>query len=83
MKLIPEPVTKKQLENSQKFLKVLTPLRIIPLAGWYIADAQRGISAAVSGVSANVAIHTVLDALDSITECAERALSPTDTKQER
>ncbi len=44
--------TKKQLENSQKSLIVLTPLRIIPLAGWYIADAQRGISAAISGVNA-------------------------------
>lgn len=52
--------TKKQLENSQKFLKVLTPLRIIPLAGWYIADAQRGISAAVSGVRA---AETLMEAI--------------------
>jgi hypothetical protein len=43
---------KKQFESTQSSLKVLTPLRVIPLLGWYVADAQRGISAATSGLNA-------------------------------
>lgn len=43
---------KNQFANSQKFLMVLTPLRLIPLGGWYVADAQRAVSAANSGLAA-------------------------------
>ncbi len=51
---------KKQFSSAQNSLKVLTPLRVIPLFGWYIADAQRGTSAAVSGLNAAV---TLTDAI--------------------
>ena len=38
--------------SAQKALIVFTPFRIIPLFGWYIADLERGISAAISGLNA-------------------------------
>ncbi len=43
---------KKQFASTQSSLQVLTPLRVIPLLGWYVADAQRGVSAAISGLNA-------------------------------
>ncbi|MBI2598955.1 DUF4012 domain-containing protein [Candidatus Curtissbacteria bacterium] len=43
---------KKDFQTAQKTLVVLTPLRVIPLIGWYVADAQRGVSAAASGLDA-------------------------------
>ena len=43
---------KKQFEVAKQSLIVFTPLRIVPLVGWYVADAQRGTSAAVSGLNA-------------------------------
>jgi len=42
--------SKKEFENTKKFLIVFTPLRVIPLVGWYIADVQRGINAAISAL---------------------------------
>ncbi|MEK9146822.1 MAG: DUF4012 domain-containing protein [Patescibacteria group bacterium] len=44
--------TKRTLLRTQTILYVATPLRFIPLLGWYVADAQRGIGAAIDGVSA-------------------------------
>lgn len=52
--------SKKKFQASQKLLTALTPLRIIPLAGWYVADTQRGINVAVSGLGA---AQTLADAL--------------------
>src|SRR3989344_5431219 len=43
---------KKEFEGTKKLLIVFTPLRIVPLVGWYVADAQRGITAAVDGLEA-------------------------------
>ncbi len=43
---------KKQFTSAQSSLNVLTPIRVVPLLGWYVADAQRGTSAAVSGLNA-------------------------------
>src|SRR4030042_6596677 len=40
----------KEFKTTKKFIFVFTPLRIIPFFGWYIADAQRGISAAIDGL---------------------------------
>ena len=39
-------------KNAQKTLLVFTPFRIIPIVGWYIADVQRGVSAAASTMQA-------------------------------
>jgi len=52
--------SKKKFQTSQKLLTVLTPLRIIPLAGWYVADAQRSVNVAVSGLGA---AQTLADAV--------------------
>lgn len=41
---------KHDFETTQKALYVFTPLRVIPLLGWYVADAQRVTTAAVSGM---------------------------------
>lgn len=41
-----------QFQTSQKIMVVFTPLRVIPLLGWYAADAQRGVAAVVSGLDA-------------------------------
>lgn len=43
---------KKSFESAQKTLIVFTPLRLIPILGGYVSDAQRGVSAAGSGISA-------------------------------
>ncbi len=37
---------------AQKTMVIFTPLRAVPLIGWYVADAQRGVSAAISGLGA-------------------------------
>ena len=44
--------SKREFENAKKTFAVFAPLRIIPLFGWYVADIQRGLSAAVSTISA-------------------------------
>ena len=44
--------TKKELGKTKKNLYVFAPFRIIPLVGWYIADVQRGIDAAIYGLNA-------------------------------
>lgn len=41
---------KHDFETTQKSLYVFTPLRVVPLLGWYVADAQRVTKAAVSGL---------------------------------
>lgn len=43
---------KRDFETTKKALVVFTPLRIIPLFGWYIADAQRGVNTAIEGLEA-------------------------------
>lgn len=43
---------KGDFQTSQRIMLVFTPLRVVPLIGWYVADAQRGVSAAVSGLEA-------------------------------
>lgn len=45
---------KKQFELIQKTMIVFTPLRIIPLLGGYVGDAQRGVNAAVNCLNAGV-----------------------------
>lgn len=42
----------KEFKATKRILIVFTPLRAIPLLGWYVADAQRGVNAAVSGLEA-------------------------------
>ncbi|OGD87961.1 hypothetical protein A2870_02625 [Candidatus Curtissbacteria bacterium RIFCSPHIGHO2_01_FULL_41_11] len=44
--------TKNSLKKTQMVFYTATPLRIIPLLGWYVADIQRGLTAAVNGVDA-------------------------------
>lgn len=41
---------KKDLKKTKSALVVFTPFRIIPLVGWYVADAQRGVNAAISAM---------------------------------
>lgn len=43
---------KSDFQMTNTTLLLFTPIRIIPVVGWYVADAQRGTSAAVSGLSA-------------------------------
>lgn len=43
---------KRDFQITKTALIPFTPLRIIPLFGWYVADVQRGASAAVSGLEA-------------------------------
>ncbi|MEX2028294.1 MAG: DUF4012 domain-containing protein, partial [Candidatus Curtissbacteria bacterium] len=43
---------KGDFQTTQKIMFVFTPLRIIPLLGWYVGDAQRGVAAAISGLDA-------------------------------
>src|SRR3989344_4971824 len=43
---------KGQFQTTQKTLFALTPFRIIPLFGWYVSDAQRGVNAAIHGLTA-------------------------------
>ncbi len=53
-------VARQQFGTVQKIMVVVTPLRAIPLLGWYVTDAQRGVSAAVSGLDA---ASTLADAI--------------------
>lgn len=43
---------KREFQTSQKIMVVFVPLRAIPLIGLYVGDAQRGVSAAISGLGA-------------------------------
>lgn len=43
---------KGDFSRTKVILAAFTPLRVIPVLGWYVADAQRGASAAVAGLSA-------------------------------
>lgn len=43
---------KSNFQKTNATLLLFTPIRFIPIVGWYVADAQRGVSAAVSGLSA-------------------------------
>lgn len=47
---------KKDFENAKSSMYVFTPLRIIPFFGWYVADAQRGVSAAIDGLDAAITL---------------------------
>lgn len=47
---------KKSFEAADRSLLIFTPLRYIPLFGWYIADAQRGVNAAVAGLNAGITV---------------------------
>lgn len=51
---------KKDFNSTKRWLFFLTPLRIIPVAGWYMADAQRGVDAAIYSLSA---AQTLTDAV--------------------
>ncbi len=44
--------TKKDFETTRSSLFVFTPLRFLPVLGWYVSDAQNGLDAAISGVDA-------------------------------
>jgi len=41
-----------QFKNARRFLIVFTPIRPIPLLGWYAADAQRGVDAIIYSLQA-------------------------------
>lgn len=56
---------KRNLQISQKTLLPFTPLRVIPLFGWYIGDLQRGVSAAVFG------LDSALTLADAVTPYAD------------
>lgn len=43
---------KREFKVVDKVLIVYTPFRIVPLVGWYVADAQRGVEALISGLEA-------------------------------
>jgi hypothetical protein len=43
---------KSDFQKTNLTLLLFTPVRFIPVVGWYVADAQRGVSAAVSGLGA-------------------------------
>ena len=42
----------KEFKGAKNSLIVFTPLRIIPLVGWYVADFQRGNQATIDGLEA-------------------------------
>src|SRR3989344_2068924 len=44
--------TKAYFKDAKTSLIVFTPLRIIPLVGWYVADLQRGVDTAIYGLEA-------------------------------
>lgn len=44
--------TRRDLKRTKIILYVFKPLRYIPLLGWYVADLERGINAAISGTEA-------------------------------
>src|SRR3989344_19540 len=43
---------KRDFKAAKTSLIVFTPLRIIPLVGWYVADLQRGVDTAIYGLEA-------------------------------
>lgn len=43
---------KGKFQTAQKTLLVLTPIRVIPLFGWYISDVQHGVNAAIHALNA-------------------------------
>src|SRR4030066_63566 len=43
---------KRDFKASKTSLIIFTPLRIIPLVGWYVADLQRGVDTAIYGLEA-------------------------------
>ena len=43
---------KRDFKNTKRLLVAFTPLRIIPFLGWYVADVQRGVNAAVYSLDA-------------------------------
>ncbi|OGE11129.1 hypothetical protein A3A60_03405 [Candidatus Curtissbacteria bacterium RIFCSPLOWO2_01_FULL_42_26] len=47
-------------KNAKSALSVFTPFRIIPFFGWYIADIQRGVSAATASLGA---AENIVDAI--------------------
>ncbi len=42
----------RQFQTTKKFIFVFSPLRVVPVIGWYIADAERGVSAAIATLDA-------------------------------
>src|SRR3989304_6676644 len=42
----------REFKTTKKFIFVFSPLRIVPLLGWYIADIQRGVNGAIYGLEA-------------------------------
>ena len=52
--------TKTKLKATQGLLFLYTPVRVIPVVGWYVADAQRAVSASISGLAA---AQTLADAV--------------------
>src|SRR3989344_6962053 len=51
---------KGDFNNAKRALIVFTPFRIIPFFGWYVADVQRGVSAAASALEA---AQNIVDAI--------------------
>ncbi|MBI2012520.1 DUF4012 domain-containing protein [Candidatus Curtissbacteria bacterium] len=41
-----------QFRNTKRLLVLYTPLRVVPVLGWYVADIQRGVDAAVYSLEA-------------------------------
>ncbi|MBI3341563.1 DUF4012 domain-containing protein [Candidatus Curtissbacteria bacterium] len=52
--------TKKDLEITKGSLLPFTPLKFIPVLGWYVTDAQNGLDSAIAGIDAG---STFADAL--------------------
>src|SRR3990167_2150344 len=44
---------KRDFKAAKTSLIVFTPVRIIPLIGWYVADLQRGVDTAIYGLEAS------------------------------
>src|SRR3989344_7682206 len=51
---------KKDFNSTKRWIFFLTPFRVIPIAGWYVADIQRGVDAAIYGLNA---AQTLTDAV--------------------
>lgn len=51
---------KSEFQGTKTALIVFSPFRIIPVVGWYVADAQRGVNAAIAGMDA---ANTLADAI--------------------
>lgn len=43
---------KSQFKSAKKSVIAFTPLRVVPLLGWYVTDLQRGIDGAIYGLEA-------------------------------